>query len=356
MVEFKTNITNEDLSADPVPIFASINKRYLNFLIDTFLVLFSFIIILYLIIFVFKFVPEFNLLLINLALFYFLYYFLFEFIFLKTPGKFFTSTKVVNIRNKRPSILNLFIRSISRFIPFDLFSYLISGYPRGIHDLLSKTITIDDKYKKIRNSNPAKNVLLIFIETLVFILISISVFAVFRYAVYNLLPDLRFLYKIPTLISRELSDLAQTQPEQSFFIDTDYGVTLAFPNNWVKVGNLGDPNQPYVLLVRSKKAVIKINKPVQADRYELTNLEYAQKYLELSDIGKIIKKESIQIDNKTYYKFVTSEISDGKQLTLMNIIHFFNEKVYVITYAGYEDEYEKYEQEADKIFKSLEIR
>lgn len=70
-------------------------------------------------------------------IFYFLYYFLFEFLVGRTPGKFVTKTKVVNINGEKPGIKNILIRTVSRLIYLDLMSFLLGSV--GMHDKFSKT-------------------------------------------------------------------------------------------------------------------------------------------------------------------------------------------------------------------------
>lgn len=356
MEEFKGAINDDELAAEPAPNYTSINKRYLNFLIDTFIVLFSFIFVLYLLIFIFKFTPGLNYLAISLLIYYFLYYFLFEFLSAKTPGKYFTATKVTDQKNGSPSLLQVFIRSIARFIPPDIFSYLLSSYPRGIHDLLSRTVTTDLSYSKIRKANPLKNLALIVLETILFIFISVSVLLVFRFIVFNLLPDLQLVKKIPALINQEISNLAGSQTRSTYLRDTDYGINLVYPDNWVKVGSFEDPNQPAVLLIRSKKALIKITKPARIRTSADLGMKRAKEYLDISNSGEIASQDKLVMNKRLFYRFITKERSDGMNLTLMTIINFSNDLVYVFTFAGYEDEYEKYRQDADAIFKTITIR
>ena len=72
---------------------------------------------------------------------YFLYYLLLESIFGKTIGKYFTKTQVVRRdQSRKPSFFQVFIRTISRLIPFYFLSYLVTG--KGMHDHFSKTILI----------------------------------------------------------------------------------------------------------------------------------------------------------------------------------------------------------------------
>ena len=68
----------------------------------------------------------------------FLYYSVFENINGQTLGKIVTKTKVVNKNGTKPKFFRILIRSLSRIIPFDGFSYLF-GIELGMHDLLSST-------------------------------------------------------------------------------------------------------------------------------------------------------------------------------------------------------------------------
>jgi uncharacterized RDD family membrane protein YckC len=74
-------------------------------------------------------------------IFYLLYFFLSESIFDQTIGKFFTKTKVVNKYMVKPTMPQLLIRSISRLIPFEPFSFF-GKKPLGWHDTLSKTYVV----------------------------------------------------------------------------------------------------------------------------------------------------------------------------------------------------------------------
>jgi uncharacterized RDD family membrane protein YckC len=72
----------------------------------------------------------------------FLYYFAMEIKFQKTVGKFITRTKVVNVNGNKPIAIDIFSRTIYRFIPFDRLSYLFVKH--GFHDYLSRTRVIKD--------------------------------------------------------------------------------------------------------------------------------------------------------------------------------------------------------------------
>ncbi|HEY4150012.1 MAG TPA: RDD family protein [Chitinophagaceae bacterium] len=70
------------------------------------------------------------------------YYFIFEYFFGKTPGKFLTKTKVVDVNGEWPGGKKLLIRTLCRFIPFDNFSFLFGTF--GWHDRFSGTMVVRD--------------------------------------------------------------------------------------------------------------------------------------------------------------------------------------------------------------------
>jgi uncharacterized RDD family membrane protein YckC len=61
------------------------------------------------------------------------YYLFFEGIFNSTPGKMITRTRVVTIQGGKPSFGQIFGRTLSRFVPFEAFSFLGAG-ATGWHD------------------------------------------------------------------------------------------------------------------------------------------------------------------------------------------------------------------------------
>lgn len=74
-------------------------------------------------------------------LIYFLYYLLFEYFTGQTPGKMITRSKVASLPdNKDYYFIRITLRTLMRFIPFDMLSYLFSY--RGLHDRISKTTII----------------------------------------------------------------------------------------------------------------------------------------------------------------------------------------------------------------------
>ncbi len=68
---------------------------------------------------------------------YLAYHFLFEYFFSRTPGKFFTKTKVTDLAGGKPKTKTLLIRNLCRLIPFDNISFLIGK--TGWHDSISET-------------------------------------------------------------------------------------------------------------------------------------------------------------------------------------------------------------------------
>lgn len=69
------------------------------------------------------------------------YYTLLEGLTGRTLGKVVTSTKVVGARGGIPAFHQIVIRSLSRFIPLEAFTFLSNDKP-GLHDRLSKTVVV----------------------------------------------------------------------------------------------------------------------------------------------------------------------------------------------------------------------
>jgi len=70
----------------------------------------------------------------------FFYYGLTEMYFSRTFGKYFTKTMVVKHDGSRPNMKSVIIRTLSRLIPFEPFTFLTSN--RGWHDTLSVTYVV----------------------------------------------------------------------------------------------------------------------------------------------------------------------------------------------------------------------
>lgn len=114
--------------------------RFINFLIDS-AVFFSLLVIL---LYIFKnVIAQENVKWIS-AVFYFLYYFLFEFFIGTTVGKIITRSRVASVtKNENYYFIKIAARTLMRFLPLDLLSYLFTY--RGLHDLISYTTVIKIK-------------------------------------------------------------------------------------------------------------------------------------------------------------------------------------------------------------------
>jgi uncharacterized RDD family membrane protein YckC len=62
----------------------------------------------------------------------------------KTIGKFITRTRAVDQYGGTPDFGTIFIRTVSRFVPFEAFSFL-GQLGNGWHDKWSKTMVVEDK-------------------------------------------------------------------------------------------------------------------------------------------------------------------------------------------------------------------
>ena len=121
--------------------FAGQTLRFVNFLLDTsiyFVVLWIFFIVFI------DVIPQEEVKWISILTF-FLYYFVFESVKGQIPGKMITGTRLVSTTgNKNNFLFRIGCRTLMRFIPFDILSYLL--YKRGLHDLISKTAVIKTSY------------------------------------------------------------------------------------------------------------------------------------------------------------------------------------------------------------------
>ena len=70
----------------------------------------------------------------------FFYYLITEMYFSRTFGKYFTKTMVVKHEGSRPNMKSIIVRTLSRLIPFEPFSFLTAE--RGWHDTLSVTYVV----------------------------------------------------------------------------------------------------------------------------------------------------------------------------------------------------------------------
>lgn len=111
--------------------------RFINFLIDTTIYL-AFVLIFFL-----SFrdvIAKENVKWISILV-YFLYYFLLEYFTGQTIGKIVTKSKVISsTTDNNYFLIWIGVRTIMRFIPIDILSYLFTA--NGLHDWISKTKVI----------------------------------------------------------------------------------------------------------------------------------------------------------------------------------------------------------------------
>jgi uncharacterized RDD family membrane protein YckC len=128
------------------------SKRLLNFLIDSFIVSIIAVILTQLILYAVLYLLKFEIL--HLEEFeihsgqifipaFIVYYFILEYFFSKTLAKFVTSTKVVKRFGIKPTGFDLFLRTLTRLIPFEF--VLIFFENKCLHDYFSGTIVIESQ-------------------------------------------------------------------------------------------------------------------------------------------------------------------------------------------------------------------
>ncbi len=117
--------------------FAGQTIRFVNFLLDT--SIYFALLWIFFIVFI-DLIPKEEVKWISIVAF-FLYYFVFESIKGQTPGKMITKTRLVSTTgNENNFLFRIGCRTLMRFIPLDVLSYLL--YKRGLHDWISKTTII----------------------------------------------------------------------------------------------------------------------------------------------------------------------------------------------------------------------
>lgn len=119
-----------------------IGTRILNFLVDNIVIL----LLAYLFFKIHKwYVFYYKITYLNFGWFFFgtmfFFYLLFETIFAKTPGKWLTQTKVVNLSGNKPAFLTIAFRSFIRLTIIDMF--FIPFLNKTLHDYLSKTNVVE---------------------------------------------------------------------------------------------------------------------------------------------------------------------------------------------------------------------
>lgn len=90
---------------------------------------------------------------------YILYYLILEWKMGRTFGKFITGTKVATDNAVRPDFSTVLIRTLCRYIPFELFSHY-KKFPKGWHDSFSSTIVIDSDIPYLNNQFSANEIAL----------------------------------------------------------------------------------------------------------------------------------------------------------------------------------------------------
>ncbi len=82
------------------------------------------------------------------SIYYVVYYLLFEFFYQKTPGKFLTKCRVIDLYGQKPLFSTAFLRNMIRIVPFEAFSCFGE---RGWHDRWSDTFVVpDEEYEALQ--------------------------------------------------------------------------------------------------------------------------------------------------------------------------------------------------------------
>lgn len=126
---------------------ASKKKRFFNFVIDT-SIWFS---LLYFWGYLARTFPSIDYIFIGLIWLFALgaYSIISEYFFRKTIGKYITKTRVVFKKGVQPEFRLILIRTWSRAIPFEFLSLGLGADAKAWHDLLSKTMVVEDgEFKK----------------------------------------------------------------------------------------------------------------------------------------------------------------------------------------------------------------
>jgi uncharacterized RDD family membrane protein YckC len=146
----ENTILDEKLSYEEYEVrdayLAGAGKRFANYIIDV-IVMYIFMVILSVLGFIYlPSDPEEPRLSIVFYMIFLFYYTLMEyFTGGKTIGKFITKTRAVRLDGKSLTFGEAFVRSISRFIPFEVFSCL-GNPPKGWHDKIARTRVVEEKY------------------------------------------------------------------------------------------------------------------------------------------------------------------------------------------------------------------
>jgi len=126
---------------EELPNLASKTQRFLNRVVDNISIVVFMVFLLFLLGAIGSNALNFVHPVIFILVAYFSFYIFFELVFQQTPGKMLTKTKVVTHKGQEPNFGDILLRTVSRFIPFDLLSFLGDG--PGWHDTVSNTRVID---------------------------------------------------------------------------------------------------------------------------------------------------------------------------------------------------------------------
>ncbi len=73
-----------------------------------------------------------------------IYYLFYEAVLGATPAKFLTGTRVVDYDGSKPRFKAIFVRTVSRLVPFEAFSFFADD---GWHDKWSETMVAEEVVK-----------------------------------------------------------------------------------------------------------------------------------------------------------------------------------------------------------------
>lgn len=122
----------------------TMRQRFIHKIIDDLIIMFVAAII-------FCFFKEYKQLCFTLmTVSYFMYFIVFEYVTGRTIGKNVTKSLVLDSKtNKKPYLIQLLIRALSRSVVIDAITYIFSDRPIGMHDYLSGTYVSSFPYKKV---------------------------------------------------------------------------------------------------------------------------------------------------------------------------------------------------------------
>ncbi len=107
-------------------------KRFFNFLIDA--------IMIYIIIQIVYLLPYSSYYDFIVFFIFPIYYIIAEYKYQQTIGKFITKTKVIDIYGNKPTLKQIVLRTLIRFVPYEILTFLMRE--RGWHDTWTKTYVL----------------------------------------------------------------------------------------------------------------------------------------------------------------------------------------------------------------------